>query len=117
MEPLFLAVSCRCHAGLVRDALHEVYIPRIQRGNASFAAKVLGARRALLAVLAHFFEYGRWGSLVQNGAEPQNLCAEDQLFVLTQAGLYLTAPRGLAPPDARLFSEYPAPFSHSLARP
>src|SRR5580693_9057851 len=56
MEPLFLAVICGCNAGLFREALHEVYIPRIQRGNASFAAKVLGARGALLSVLVHFFE-------------------------------------------------------------
>ena len=42
MEPLFLAVICGCNAGLFREALHEVYIPRIQRGNAFFAAKVLG---------------------------------------------------------------------------
>jgi serine/threonine protein kinase len=117
MEPLFLAVICACHAGLFRDALHNVYIPRIQRGNASFAAKVLGARGALLAVLAHFFEYGRWGSLVQNGAEAQNLCAEDQLFVLTQAGLYLTATRGLAAPEARICYEHAEPLCHSLDRP
>ena len=25
MEPLFLAVICGCHAGLFRDALHEIY--------------------------------------------------------------------------------------------
>jgi hypothetical protein len=43
MEPLFLAVICGCNAGLLREALHEVYIPRIQRGNAHFAANVLGA--------------------------------------------------------------------------
>src|SRR5258708_32411995 len=34
MEPLFLAVICGCNAGLFREALHEVYIPRIQRGGA-----------------------------------------------------------------------------------
>jgi hypothetical protein len=28
MEPLFLAVICGCNAGLFREALHEVYIPR-----------------------------------------------------------------------------------------
>jgi hypothetical protein len=55
IEPLLLAVICGCHAGLFRDALHEIYIPRIQRENASFAAKVLGARGALLSVLVHFF--------------------------------------------------------------
>src|SRR3984893_5617445 len=56
MEPLFLAVICGCNAGLFREVLHEVYIPRIQRGDISFAANVLGARGALLSVLAHFFE-------------------------------------------------------------
>src|SRR6516164_6504446 len=44
MEPLFLAVICGCNAGLFREALHEVFIPRIQRGNDSFAANVLRAR-------------------------------------------------------------------------
>jgi hypothetical protein len=64
MEPLFLAVICGCNAGLFREALHEVYIPRIQRGDASFAADFLGARGALLSVLASFFEHGHWGSPV-----------------------------------------------------
>src|SRR5438105_1048671 len=41
MEPLFLAVICTCNAGLYREALHEVYIPRIQRGDVFFAAKIL----------------------------------------------------------------------------
>ena len=64
MEPLFLAVICGCNAGLFHEALHEIYIPRIQRGNACFAANVLGARGALLSVLSHFFEGERWGSSV-----------------------------------------------------
>ena len=94
MEPLFLAVSCGCRAGLFRDALHEVYFPRIQRGNASFAAEVLGARGALLSVLAHFFEHGRWGSLVEKGVAGRVSPREDQLFILMQAGLSLAATRG-----------------------
>src|SRR5580704_16782437 len=65
MEPLFLAVTCGCNAGLFRDSLHEVYIPRIQRGDTSFASNVLGARGALLSALAYFFEEGRWGSLAE----------------------------------------------------
>ncbi len=117
MEPLFLAVICGCNAGLHRDALHEIYLPRIQRGNASFAAKVLGARGALLSVLAHFFEDGRWGWLIQSGVEGQSLTAEDQLFVLTQAGLYLTATRGLASPEARICYERAEPLCRSLNRP
>ena len=32
MEPLFSAVICGCNAGLFREALREIYIPRIQRG-------------------------------------------------------------------------------------
>jgi hypothetical protein len=64
MEPLFFAVICGCNAGMFREALHEVYIPRIQRGDAFFAAKVLGAGGTLLSVLAHFFEQGRWDSPV-----------------------------------------------------
>ena len=69
MEPLFLAVICGCHAGLFREALHDVYIPRIQRGSDGFAANVLGVRGALLSVLIHFFEDRRWRSSVQLGVE------------------------------------------------
>ena len=117
MEPLFLAVICGCNAGLFREALHEVYIPRIQRGNASFAANVLGARGALLSVLVHFFEHGRWGSPVETGVEGQSLTAEDQLFILMQAGLYLTATRGLGAPEARICYERAESLCHSLNRP
>ena len=85
MEPLFLAVICGCNAGLFREALHEVYIPRIQRGDVHFAANVLGARSALLSVLVHFFEDGHWESPAETAAAGQSLTAEDQLFILMQA--------------------------------
>jgi TIR domain/NACHT domain len=117
MEPLFLAVVCGCNAGLFREVLHEVYIPRIQRGDISFAANVLGARGALLSVLAHFFEQGRWGSPVETGLEGQTLTAEDQLFILMQAGLYLTATRGTAVPEVRICYERAESLCHSLDRP
>ena len=117
MEPLFLAVICGCNAGLFREALHEVYIPRIQRGDAFFAAKVLGARGALLSVLVHFFEHGRWGSPVEVSVEGQSLTAEDQLFILMQAGLYLTLTRGLGAPEARICYERAESLCHSLNRP
>ena len=58
MEPFFLAVICACNVGLYREALHQIYIPRLQRGKACFAANVLGARGALLSVLVHFFPRG-----------------------------------------------------------
>ena len=117
MEPLFSAVICGCNAGLFREALHEVYIPRIQRGNDSFAANVLGARGPLLSVLVHFFEERRWGSPAQTGLEDQSLTAEDQLFVLLQAGPYLTATRGHSAPEARICYERAQALCHSLNRP
>jgi hypothetical protein len=116
MEPLFLAVICGCNAGLFHEALQEVYIPRIQRGNAFFASNILGARGALLLVLVHFFEDGRWGSPMEKGVEGQSLTAEDQLFILMQAGLYLSATRGGAP-EARICYERAESLSRSLNRP
>jgi predicted ATPase len=59
----------------------------------------------LLSVLIHFFEHGRWGSLVEMGMEGQDLTVEDQLFIITQARLYLNATRGLASLEARICCE------------
>jgi hypothetical protein len=117
MEPLFLAVSCGCNARLFRDALHEVYIPRIQRGDSSFAANVLRARAALLSVLIHFFEGGRWGSLVKIGADGQTLAPEDQLFILIQSALYLSVTRGMQSPEVRFCYDSAESLCHLLGRP
>jgi tetratricopeptide (TPR) repeat protein len=117
MEPLFLAVICGCNAGLFREALHEVYIPRIQRGNAHFAANVLGATGPLLSVLGQFFERGRWGSLIETAIEGQRPTEEDQLFILMQAGLYLTATRGMGAPETRMCYERAEPLCHSVDHP
>ena len=112
MEPLFSAVICGCNAGLFREALHEVYIARIQRGNVCFAANVLGATGPLLTVLVHFFKDARWGSLVETAIEGQSLTAEDQVFILMQAGSYLTATRGLGALEARICYERAEPLCH-----
>jgi len=117
MEPLFLAVICGCNAGLFRDALHEVYIPRIQRGDAFFAAKILGTRGALLSVLVHFFELEHWGSPVEAGVEEQSLTTEDQLFILMQAGLYLTTTRGMGASEALICYKRAESLCYSLNRP
>ncbi|MGA7394977.1 MAG: NACHT domain-containing protein, partial [Terrimicrobiaceae bacterium] len=117
MEPLFLAVICGCNAGLFREALHDVYIPRIQRGSDGFAANVLGAREALLSILVHFFEHRRWGSPVQFGVEGQSLTPEDQLFILMQAAAYLTVTRGVGTSEARICYERAESLCHSLNRP
>jgi hypothetical protein len=116
MEPLFLAAICGCNAGLFREVLHEVYLPRLQRGDSSFAANVLGARGALLLVLVRFFKHGRWGSPVETAVEGQSLTAEDQLFILMQAALYLSATRESAP-EIRICYERAEFLCHSLNRP
>ena len=105
MEPLFLAAICACNAGLFRECLHEIYVARIQRGSACFAAKVLGARESLLSVLVHFFENDRWGSPMKEGVGAQRLTAEDQLFIVTETALYLTATRGHASSEAYICYE------------
>jgi serine/threonine protein kinase/tetratricopeptide (TPR) repeat protein len=117
MEPLFSAVICGCHAGLFREALDEVYIRRIQRGNTYFAANLLGTTGLLLSVLVHFFEDGRWGSPAETAVEGQSLTTEDQLFILMQSALYLTATRGMGAPEARICYERAEPLCHSLVRP
>jgi hypothetical protein len=117
MEPLFLAVICGCNADLYREALHEVYIPRIQRGDASFAANVLGARGALLSVLVHFFERLRWDSPVETGSEKQTLTTEDQAFILAQAALNLTVTRGMGAPEARTCYDRVESLCRSINRP
>jgi hypothetical protein len=117
MEPLFSAVICGCNAGLFREALHEVYIPRIQRGDACFAANVIGATGPLLSALVQFFEHGRWGLLVETAVEGQNLTTEDQLFILMQAGLYLTTRRGVGAPEAQICYERAEPLCHALNDP
>ena len=117
MEPLFLAVICGCNAGLFRKTLHEVYIPRIQRRDNSFAANVLGARGALLSVLVHFFERGCWASPFQAGVEGEALAAEDHLFILLQAAAYLTDTRGFAAPEARVCYDRVEALCQSLNRP
>jgi hypothetical protein len=117
MEALFLAVICGCNAGLYHQALHEIYIPRIQRGEVRFAANVLGARGALLSVLIHFFKGGRWGSLVEPIVEGRDLTSEDQLFILMHAGLCLTATRGFAAREALSCYQRAETLSVSLNQP
>jgi tetratricopeptide (TPR) repeat protein len=105
MEPLFLAVICGGNAGLFREALHEVYIPRIQRGDAYFAANVLSARGALLTVLTHFFEPGRWGTFLETNVEQQSLSTEDRVYLLLQAALYLTVTKETQAPEVGICYE------------
>jgi hypothetical protein len=72
---------------------------------------------ALLLVLAHFFEGGCLGSPLQIGTEGQSLTAEDQLFVLMQAGQHLTVIRGPATPEVELCYERAESLAQSLNCP
>jgi hypothetical protein len=54
---------------------------------------------------------------VQTGIEEQSLTAEDQVFVLTQAGRYLTATRGMGAAEARICYERAEPLCRDLNRP
>ena len=49
--------------------------------------------------------------------ERQSLTEEDQLFILMQAGLYLTNTRGNPSPEAHICYERAEPLCHSLRRP
>ena len=56
MRPCFSAIAHGCAAGRHQEAYHEVYLPRVQRGNKAFIAHKLGALNANLAALALFFD-------------------------------------------------------------
>ena len=60
---------------------------------------------------------GRWGSPTEVGVEGQSLTAEDQLFILMQAGLYLIPTRGMSALEARICCERAESLCHSLNRP
>ena len=54
---------------------------------------------------------------MEMGVEGQSLTEEDELFILMQAGLYLTATRGYAAPEVRFCYERAESLCHSLDRP
>jgi len=54
---------------------------------------------------------------MEMGVEGQSLTAEDELFILMQGGLYLTATRGYAAPEVRICYERAESLCHSLDRP
>ncbi|MDK1021994.1 MAG: NACHT domain-containing protein [Candidatus Hydrogenedentes bacterium] len=84
MAPLFAAVAHGCAAGRHQEALNDVYIKRIQRGNEFHVTKKLGAFGADLAALAGLFEKP-WQQPVAGIKEA------DKAFMLAQAGFHLRA--------------------------
>ncbi len=113
MEPLFQAMKCGCRAGRETDALRDVYVRRIMRGDEYFAGYKLGSVNPLLAVLSHFFEDDDWTSPIgDDKPDRQGLSRENQLTVLTHVGWFLTATQSYAAPEAgRVFA-----FAETLCR-
>jgi hypothetical protein len=84
MMPLYAAVAHGCQASKYQEALDEVYLPRILRGNEHFSWKKLGAFGADLVAMSGFFDEP-WSQLAAE------LTEADKSFVLGQSGLYLRA--------------------------
>ncbi|MEE8524515.1 MAG: TIR domain-containing protein, partial [Thermoanaerobaculia bacterium] len=87
MEPLFNAVACGCRAGLESDALNQVLIPRIMRGEEFYASLKHCPPSSLLAVLSKFFKDGDWSlPITADPPHHQGLDDGQQLTVLTYSG-------------------------------
>ena len=84
MAPLYQAVAHGCEAGRHQEALDDVYMPRILRGDTHFSCLKLGTFGADLAALSGFFD-SLWSQPVTK------LTEATQSFVLHQAGFYLRA--------------------------
>jgi hypothetical protein len=84
MLPLFAAVAHGCAAGRHRDALYEVYWPRIKRWDEVYSTNKLGAIGADLAALASFFD-PPWRKVVDV------LPDEAKSWILNEAGFDLRA--------------------------
>jgi tetratricopeptide (TPR) repeat protein len=117
MEPLFQAVAHGCNAGRHRDALHDVYLPRIMRGDEAYAARRLGAYGALLSALASFCHEGDWARPVDPAPEVQGLEPADQLAVLNQAELFLTVQKGYISDEKRACYDKVRQLASRLDRP
>jgi tetratricopeptide (TPR) repeat protein len=118
MQPLLLALVHGCRAGRHRDALHEVYVPRVMRGAEGFIIRRLGATNALLTALAGFFEPGDWSRPVE--PDPplrQGLTPDDQLMVLPTITQALFISGGYASPEMQACAERVQTLCILLGRP
>nr|VFK19665.1 MAG: SEFIR domain-containing protein [Candidatus Kentron sp. LFY] len=87
LAPLYQAIVHGCHAGLHREALHDVYMDRILRGTGPdgfYSRTELGAMGADLGAGACFFEHP-WRQ------PAARLAARDRAWLLGEAAFYLRA--------------------------
>jgi tetratricopeptide (TPR) repeat protein len=84
MQPLYIAIVHGCRAGRQQEAMTEVYMRRIMRGDSYYSSKKLGAFGSELTALAGFFDHP-W-------SQPSaHLTPADQAFALTEAAFNLRA--------------------------
>lgn len=83
LQPLYQALTHGCAAGRHQEALHEVFLGRIERGEA-FSTQKLGAFGAGLSALAGFF-VTPWSEPVPGLTDP------DRAFVVSDVGFFLRA--------------------------
>jgi tetratricopeptide (TPR) repeat protein len=67
--------------------------------------------------LVHFFERTSWEAWVETGSGEHSLTPEDQLFILMQAALHLSATAGGQTPEVRICNERAESLSLSLNLP
>ncbi|HKR04442.1 MAG TPA: ATP-binding protein, partial [Bacteroidia bacterium] len=84
MEPLFMAVTHGCKAGIHQEVFYSVYWERIDRKNKFYSTNQLGAFGSDLACLSNFFE-NLWGKPVEN------ITKSEKAMVLSWAGFRLHA--------------------------
>lgn len=96
MQPLLLALVHGCRAGRHHDALREVLLPRVLRGERGYILRELGAYGALLTSLAAFCEAGDWSRPAPPSPGAQGLGDEEQLLLLPLLAQCLMTTRGYA---------------------
>ena len=90
METLCRAIIHGCAGGDYHRMLHELYLPRMMRGEKEYAVNTLGMLGSVVMVLGHFFEDSQWKQPVPS------LSKEDKILLLQEAGRWLTASKGYA---------------------
>jgi hypothetical protein len=84
MQPCFAAIAHGCAAGRLAEALIELYMPRVRRGNAGFAIRQLGLHGTNLSAISAFFALPFTTPL-------PGLAADHQALLLGFAGYSLRA--------------------------
>jgi tetratricopeptide (TPR) repeat protein len=105
-EDLLQAVIHGCKAGRYRTVLRQVLQSRLMQSKGGENDPQVGPILPLLTALSQFFEDGDWQHLLTGGTAGERLGPLDSLFILTQAGLYLTFATGWAGRDViRVFQQ------------